>query len=745
MPETSSRRRPLLIFLLIAVPVLLFIGWSQASFNLAFIHPNSAGETILLVVLSILIALAFVIFALILARVLLKLYVERRAQKLGSRFKTRMVVAFLALTLVPVSFLFIFAYLLLNRSIDKWFGIPLDVVRNDADDIVRELQIQAKRRSERLCARLAALPPIEQAATGQENSSMPALLSSEMAGRQDEAALYYAPDGRLIAEAGSIDFRPSKLSDAVHGLKGNSPPGRLITAEAESGRHKLFLCAVALHGADGQPLGTLVAAARLPPNVERIAAKIEIEAQKYGALSHEQKTVRRTYLLSLSLITLLILFAATWLALFISKQVTVPIQALASATHEVSGGNLGYRVSATGSDELGTLIHSFNEMTAQLEANRIALERAAADLHAANRELDERGNTMEAILENIPAGVISLNPQGQITRVNTAAARMLGGERAPSAQTLSDLFAPEQIRVINWLFRRARRQGVVTRQMELPLAGRNASVAMTLTSIRASHGAVGSILVLEDLTDLLQAQRAAAWQEVAQRIAHEIKNPLTPIRLSAERMRRRAERADGNAADRDLLEAVTQSSSLIEREVETLKTLVDEFSDFARFPASKLVTADLNAIVMKAVEVFDGRLNGIRIHRSLCASFPPLQADPEQMKRALVNLIDNAAEALEHASLKEIWISTALDPGRDAVEIVVADSGPGIPPEAKERLFLPFFSTKRRGTGLGLAIVSRIVTEHNGSIRVEENRPAGTRFVIELPLEHAPGAVPNEA
>jgi nitrogen fixation/metabolism regulation signal transduction histidine kinase len=271
----------------------------------------------------------------------------------------------------------------------------------------------------------------------------------------------------------------------------------------------------------------------------------------------------------------------------------------------------------------------------------------------------------------------------------------------------------------------------------LDFGKRRAFVALTISSIRASHGTVGSVLVLEDLSELLRAQKVAAWQEVAQRIAHEIKNPLTPIQLSTERIARLIERASPQALSQDLVDAVAQSTTLVSREVESLKALVDEFANLARFPASRPVPARLNPIVENALNVFDGRLHGIALHCELAPDLPLVQADPEQLKRAVVNLIDNAAEALEHSALKEIWIRTALDSERDVVELMVADSGPGLAPDAKERLFLPFFSTKRRGTGLGLAIVSRIVSEHNGAIRVEENQPTGTRFVIELPVDRA--------
>jgi PAS domain S-box-containing protein len=443
------------------------------------------------------------------------------------------------------------------------------------------------------------------------------------------------------------------------------------------------------------------------------------------------------------LLTLLLLFVATWSALFISKQVTIPIQALATATHEVSQGNLGFQISARADDELGALVHSFNQMTQQLLENRRAIEHASLKLQEANRQLEERGNTIEAILENIPTGVVSFDPQGQITRLNSTAERMFGGRHVRTANVFSDLFSADNAREIARLFRRAARQGVATQQMELDLGGRRAFVAITISAVQTTHGRVGSVLVLDDLTEVLRAQRSAAWQEVAQRVAHEIKNPLTPIQLSTERIVRLIERARPDSPASGLLTAVSDSASLIGREVGTLKTLVNEFSDFARFPTSKPIAAQVNAILENALNVFAGRLKGITIHRDLSADLPQVQADPDQMKRVVVNLIDNAAEALEQSLRKEIWVSSTLDAERDMVEITVADSGPGIPPEDKERLFLPYFSTKRSGTGLGLAIVNRIVAEHHGSIRAEENLPVGTRFVIELPVERtAPEPAP---
>jgi PAS domain S-box-containing protein len=730
----NRRRRQVLIFLLALVVALFFLGWSQASLNLTFIRPSSAAETIFLLALSAVIFLAFVIFALILLRILLKLYVERRQARLGSRFKTKMVVAFLGLSLLPVCFLFAFAYGLLNRSLDKWFGIPFDVVRENARQIVEQLEDSTKARALHSATLLAEDAELVRALRQKQAAALERALHRQVTDLSLVSAICFDSRGRAVARAGEPWPEPSELARSFPGLVSGPAPFPGVSIPWRLGIVEFFLAARFIDNRQGKRLGTILSVVQVPVRIKQAADEIQQQAQKYDALSRKSKAVKRADLTLLGLLTLLILFVATWIALFISKQVTVPIQALAEATHEVSGGNLEFQISARADDELGSLIHSFNEMTRQLLENRRAIDQAARKLQRANRE-------MEAILTNIPTGVISFDEQRQITQVNSTVERMFGRERVKSARSLADLFSAEDAREIARLFRRAARQGAVTQQMDLDLATRHASVALTLTSIRTPHGTAGSVLVIEDLTEMLRAQKAAAWQEVARRIAHEIKNPLTPIRLSTERIQRLAARQGSQPLSQDLLVSVAESASLIDREVATLKTLVDEFSNFARFPASRPVPSCLNTIVENALNVFDGRLKGIEVHRELQPDLPAIPADPEQMKRVVINLIDNAAEALEQSMHKEIWIRTHLDADRDVVELMVADSGPGIPPEAKEQIFLPYFSTKRLGTGLGLAIVSRIVSEHSGWIRVEENRPTGTKFVIELPVERA--AAPN--
>ena len=341
---------------------------------------------------------------------------------------------------------------------------------------------------------------------------------------------------------------------------------------------------------------------------------------------------------------------------------------------------------------------------------------------------------MEIILESIPTGVLSLDARRRVTRVNTALVRIFPSPetRFASATSLEECFPPEVVDDLRTLLRQSDRMGSVSSQMEMDWERQHLDLAVTAASLHIDRQQLGYVLVFEDLSGLLRAQKQAAWREVAQRIAHEIKNPLTPIALSAERIRRHLER--GRPPDEQSLAVILGCAVTIGSAVETVRTLVDEFSTLARFPTAQPQPADINGIIRNALSLFDGRLDGIVVHTVLAPDLPNVMADPEAMKRAIANLVDNAAEALRGALLREVHISTALLYRKEMVEIVVADTGHGVSPEVKEKLFLPYFSTKKRGTGLGLAIVSRIMEDHHGSIRVEENLPVGSRFILELPL-----------
>jgi two-component system, NtrC family, nitrogen regulation sensor histidine kinase NtrY len=404
----------------------------------------------------------------------------------------------------------------------------------------------------------------------------------------------------------------------------------------------------------------------------------------------------------------------------------------------VSAGNFDYQVPEQAQDELGVLVRSFNAMTTQLRDNRSQIDQFTRNLQQAVQELERRRQLMETVLENIPTGVISLDAGGAILRGNTAVGRMFGNA-VRDAHSLEELLGIEAARTVQHLMRRSLRMGVVSCEIETVVAGRVLHAAVTVSSLGPRRANAGFVLVLDDLTEMLRAQKSAAWREVARRIAHEIKNPLTPIQLSSQRLARFLERRDTSdpatpPRDPELTRLVQECSRLIEREVSTLAALVNEFSQFVRFPAAKLTPTSANTIVHEAVEVFSGRLDGVTIRTSLAENLPTVRADGGLLRSVVVNLIDNAAEALETSSLREITIITRAHDDSETVEICVQDTGHGISPQDKDKLFLPQFSTKDRGTGLGLAIAARIVAEHGGSIHVEDNFPVGSRFVIELPV-----------
>jgi nitrogen fixation/metabolism regulation signal transduction histidine kinase len=375
-------------------------------------------------------------------------------------------------------------------------------------------------------------------------------------------------------------------------------------------------------------------------------------------------------------------------------------------------------------------------MAAELESNR-------SQLQDANLRLEERRLHMETILESIPSGVLSMDGAGQVTRVNAALIRMFQSPAViqPGVQTglrLTDLFpaagAAEVAAEIRRLTRKADRMGTTTAQMEISNRGKVLEVGITVASMTGSQQRrrLGYVIVFEDLSDLLKAQKQAAWREVARRVAHEIKNPLTPIALSAERIKRHIEREErGDGASRTIIQSCADT---IGSAVEMVRKLVDEFSTLARFPQAQPQPSDLNRIILSAIALFEGRLAGVNLQLVLADDLPLVMADPEAIKRVVANLVDNAAESMKDSVTREIRISTSLLESRDAVEIEISDTGEGVTAETKEKLFLPYFSTKARGTGLGLAIVARILEDHGGTVRVEENHPEGTRFLVELPV-----------
>jgi two-component system, NtrC family, nitrogen regulation sensor histidine kinase NtrY len=752
LPESvagrSTRRRRIVLWTLgITVLLLLSIIVSQQLWLWTIIPPDTASDTVLLYALSTLNFVAFVVFSFIFVRNLLKLRRERRERQLGSKIKTRLLVYFIAISFLPIIAMAVFSYLFLNRSLEKWFGsLPARVV-NEAQEVQREA-VDAQTRNLRDTASLLAVLLKPQSETEKQQT-----LDRIVASEQLSAVEIIDSSGEVIGQSrGQLSSADAKelgtLLEQAHSLK----------ASEDSLADGKDLDAVVVPISENQQL--VVVSLRRATN--DLGNTITGSQGEYRKLVERQRRVRLLGLSTLGLMTLMLLFVSSWVAIYLARGIATPIKALAEASKEIARGNLSHRVTTIAEDELALLADSFNQMTTQLEDNRTSIEAGSAALREKNLTLEERRDYIETILESLSTGVISLDENDCVTTINAAASRMLKLRATPtSGRRLGELMGAEDWLVMDRLLRRARRTGQAAEQAQL--AGVNDGavdstalpVALTATALRASSAKRrGVVLVLEDLSELLAAQRVAAWSEVARRMAHEIKNPLTPIQLSAERIAKSYHRAtstgdqngltgqnrmnDKRSGEIHVTEVIDECTETITREVAGLKAMVDEFSRFARLPLARLEVAHLNEVVGHAIALYDGRLDGVKMETSLDANLPAAMLDTEQLRRVFVNLIDNASNALAGVDTeKQITITTSFDPVRSLLVAEVSDNGHGIHPADFKRLFQPYFSTRGTGTGLGLAIVQRIILEHGGRIRAEANYPRGARFVIEMPALNA--------
>jgi nitrogen fixation/metabolism regulation signal transduction histidine kinase len=712
----------------ILLTLLLAAVFTFGSLDVPF-EPKSWRAVMALYAVSSFITAAFLVFGLILARTILRLWAESSREQLGARFKTKMVVGAMAISLLPIVFMFIVSYSLINRSLLLWFPKPLEIASEETQKLLNDLG-------------RAQLPRLHwMALQAREDATHPDTDFLQLAfAKGADAVWILGRDGKTFRGGIVCDSQPETRRGNICAQA--DVPGQYLRTlpsgvEVWSAGGRNYFAARVPASQEVKVGGSVVAGFRTSPDILARLTAIESQTREYYQEKQDLRALKRLMLLILLLFTLLLLSAVMWVALFLAKQVTIPIQALAEGTREVSSGNFDYQVPEQAQDELGVLVRSFNTMTTQLRDSRSQIDQFTRNLQQAVQELERRRQLMETVLESIPTGVISLDAAGTILRMNTSVSRMFSVNGSDSV-SLEGLLGADAARIVHYLMRRSLRMGVVSREIETVAAGRVLHVAVTVSSLGPRRANTGYVLVLDDLTEVLRAQKSAAWQEVARRIAHEIKNPLTPIQLSAQRLLRFLERSDPGQSvvtrHTELAKLVQECSRLIEREVSTLAALVNEFSQFVRFPTAKLVPINANTIIDQAVEVFSGRLDGISLKTALAENLPAVRADGGLLRSVVVNLIDNAAEALENSPCREILVSTRAYPDEETVEICVSDTGAGISPQDKDKLFLPHFSTKDRGTGLGLAIAARIVAEHGGSIHVEDNHPAGSRFLIELPV-----------
>jgi two-component system nitrogen regulation sensor histidine kinase NtrY len=676
--------------------------------------------------LSLLLVLLFV-----LGRNLVRMLMEWRRGVFGARFRVQLLLVFLLMAVAPSLLLLLVGSDLIRQTVDRWFNVDVERMLASSQALGAALDASALETS-RVQARLLAREIEARGLLADEDQArLRRIVEARSRERELDLVSVYGPEGELVSVM--APRLPSSASWDV--AQGESLAEAALregerSASVTFGAGRLARVAVPVRGADGRRAGAVVVSTFLAPEVASAVREVGDRYTKFRKTQTYREPILAFYRSLYLFPALLILFGAVWLALYLARRITTPLRLVAEGAERIAAGERGTRVDfPSGSDEFRALIASFNRMSERLARTEEEVEFSRGGLVRKNQELEERRRLTETVLETVGTGVAVVDQEGTLTAANAAAQRLLELEAGSLGLPLDRVFhgpGREQIRtlVLRLLSGRVSRQ---EREVVVPSRERDRHLAVTVVSLPGSLGAApGALIVVDDLTPLLRAQRVAAWGEVARKLAHEIKNPLTPIQLSAQRVRKAWLKSD--PAFERILNECTRA---IVDEVEALKNLVDEFAQFARLPATCLQPTALEDVIEQALSLYDGLYPGIRVERRLCRELPPLRLDSDQIKRALINLVDNAIEATEGRG--KVEVATEYDRAEGRARLIVADDGPGIAPEDRDRLFVPHFSTKKRGSGLGLAIVSRIVQEHLGTIRAEDNLPRGARFVVELP------------
>ncbi|HEU4692414.1 MAG TPA: ATP-binding protein [Vicinamibacterales bacterium] len=740
-PSASGRRpfldnTPLLlggiVALIAALAVLLVIG--RGSSTLA---PDFLTDFVLSALwatnLTILVALAFV-----LTRNILKLVVERRRALPFARFRAKLVAVLLGMAVVPAVLVLLVGSELIRTSVDRWFNQPMDVMLTSANAIAGDYYAQQQALVSAQAQRFArALGAVNLASNP---SGVRDLVAPDVRQERVDLVEVYrlttGTDGRAqvtpVVDVASPslprDYSRASADRLAERTAASAAEARIVEQLASGG--DLIRTAVPIRSSPNGPVAGVVVASEYLTDQFAARARGMTEAyEAYQQLRVLKQPLAGVYLSFFFMLTLMILVGATWMGLYLAKRITRPVQTLAAAADEIGAGHLDHRVKVEANDEFGSLIDAFNRMAGELAASRRRLERSSVDLERKHNDVESRRHYVETILDRLATGVVSVDVSGSIQTWNAAASRLLGIEQRVSGLPVASVLGSEDLKPLAIAIDEGsrRREDLRPQEVSITREGREVHLAVMTTPLnRDDDTTEGVVVVFDDVTPLVRAQKVAAWREVARRLAHEIKNPLTPIQLSAERLRRHFSQAP--AGTRDLVDECTTT---IVGEVESLKGLVDEFSQFARMPAPRAVPTDVHALLDDALSLYHGLLAEIEIRTHYEECLPKISIDPEQIRRVIHNLVDNAIEAMDRRGV--IDIETRHDAKNNLVRVVVADNGPGIPVAEREKLFLPYYSTKQRGSGLGLAIVRRIVAEHGGSIDVTDNQPRGTRFAIELP------------
>jgi two-component system nitrogen regulation sensor histidine kinase NtrY len=720
--KKTNKRGSRIIGAIIIFLILLFFAVEVFLRQAQQFSPTSVTK-ILLLSLQIIVLLLFLILLFVLGRNIVKLYLERKNKVLGAHFKTRLVLFFMALSFIPTLLLFVFSSDLISRNIENWFRTPIDNILEDTKSLADGFYYNTEMITLHYAEQLSKAIEKQNLINLERKLPLMELVRNKLKEyRIDEIGIY------LEGEELFSYLNPNLPLQYYQDLKTNrimrAHLGEIFSTIEPMGSGEMIRRGISIQIPDKGNL-LVVVGKFLPQNYTQKINNITAYVQRYRQLKIQKNPVKTFYFITLIFITLLIVFAASWIGIHLAKSITIPIEKLAHATKEVSKGNLSVRLEDPASDELGILIGSFNQMISDLKESQDNIAQKTSELEA-------RKQYIEAIINNVTTGVITLDAKGTITTINPSAKDMLALEEASLiGKDYRDVFGITRYKHIAKHVQNGlkHKYQLVNKEVNLNFGDHSKTLALTLSPLRQNQKKFsGMILVFDDLTQLIQAQKMAAWKEVAQRVAHEIKNPLTPIQLSAERIIKNMKK--NKKSDTVVIE---QGAQTIVQEARTIKSLVDEFSNFARLPNISREPTDIHAIIKQTLSLFKGIFTKIEFETQFSSEVPKtIQVDPEQIKRVFINLIDNAIDAMDKKG--KIQIKTSFQKQNKRVIFEISDSGPGITQADKDKLFLPHFSTKKKGTGLGLAIVNQVVTEHNGTIEIENIKPHGAKFIIQVPI-----------
>ncbi len=717
-----KRERILIFFTVLTIIVLTYVE------NRLFQDEVNWGGTADFFIFGLIniniILILFLIFLIV--RNVVKLVFERRKGILGSRLRTKLVTAFVSLSLIPTVILFLVSINFLSYSIENWFSIKIGDALDQTIELAhlhyQQTEDQAKFSARQISSDITLNQLYDRdrgdflfnlAQLRQKNLNLDHL-QIRIDNREQDLVFSNPRFPGVPEDLISARMREDLYAGKEVSVVKTSPAGDMINV----------LVPIYSHIIPTDVIGYILVGSLIPQKVVDKMTVVSGTSEAYNQLKLFKNPIKLNYIITLSIVTLMIIFSATWFGLFLAKGITEPIQDLAEATHKIAKGDLDYQINIVAKDEIGVLVNSFNQMTRDLKLSN-------ENLRLANAGLEERRKYMEAVLLHVSAGVLSLDNNGIVTTVNHAAEVMLDIQAVNVLNCpYTQLLAAENFAVIKELLDEVRSvgRGVVEKQVELIVRERPLTVLVTVTVIQEAKGEdLGMVMVFEDLTQLQKAERAAAWREVARRMAHEIKNPLTPVQLCAQRLQKRYGEKIGE--DRQVFQECTDT---IISQVDVLKKLVNEFSRYARMPVTTLVLKDLNETVQEPVLLFQDAHREILFNFHPGEHIPPLYLDAEQIKRVMINLLDNAVAAMNKPE-GVVEITTRYDASEKKARVAVADNGCGIPPSQSMKVFEPYYSTKKSGTGLGLAIVESIIADHNGSVTVQANMPAGTVVAFELP------------